>query len=100
MFFNILKKDLKCGRTMNIIILLFIILSVTFISGSANSIVSVTRSLDNFFDKAGVADLTAATIDKAQTVDFEKILEKDSALYNKIEHEDVRLVDSDADYSF
>ncbi len=97
MFFNILKKDLKCGRTMNIIILLFIILSVTFISGSANSIVSVTRSLDNFFDKAGVADLTAATIDKAQTVDFEKILEKDSALYNKIEHEDLMLVDSDAE---
>ncbi len=56
MFFDILKRDLKRKKTMNIIILLFVILSVMFISSSVMNLTAVTGSLDSFFDKAGVGD--------------------------------------------
>ena len=56
MFFDILKRDLKRKKTMNVIILLFVILSVMFISSSVMNLTSMTGSLDSFFDKAGVGD--------------------------------------------
>ncbi len=56
MFFDILKRDLKRKKTMNVIILLFVILSVMFISSSMMNLTAVTGSLDSFFDKAGVGD--------------------------------------------
>ena len=56
MFFDILKRDLKRKKTMNVIILLFVILSVMFISSSVMNLTAVTGSLDSFFDKAGVGD--------------------------------------------
>ena len=59
MFFDILKRDLKRKKTMNIIILLFVILSVMFVSSSVTNLTAVTGSLDSFFDKAGVGDYIA-----------------------------------------
>ena len=56
MFFDILKRDIKRKKTMNIIVLLFVILSVLFISSSANNLVAVSSSLDTFFDKSEVSD--------------------------------------------
>lgn len=56
MFFEILKRDLKRKKTMNVIVLLFVILSVMFISSSATNLIAVTGSLDSYFDKAGVGD--------------------------------------------
>ena len=56
MFFDILKRDLKRKKTMNVIILLFVIMSVMFISSSVMNLTAVTGSLDSFFDKAGVGD--------------------------------------------
>ena len=58
MFFDILKRDLKRKKTMNVIILLFVILSVMFISSSVMNLTAVTGSLDSFFDKAGIGDYT------------------------------------------
>ena len=58
MFFDILKRDLKRKKTMNVIILLFVILSVMFSSSSVMNLTAVTGSLDSFFDKAGVGDYT------------------------------------------
>ena len=58
MFFDILKRDLKRKKTMNLIILLFVIMSVMFISSSVMNLTAVTGSLDSFFDKAGVGDYT------------------------------------------
>ena len=58
MFFDILKRDLKRKKTMNVIILLFVIMSVMFISSSVMNLTAVTGSLDSFFDKAGVGDYT------------------------------------------
>lgn len=56
MFFDILKRDIRRKKTMNLIILMFIIFAVTFISSSVNNLVAVSSSLDSFFDKAGVSD--------------------------------------------
>lgn len=67
MYLNILKKDLKRKRTMNIILLLFIILAVMFVSSSANNLSAVTSSLDTYFDNAGVADYCIFTSEKVET---------------------------------
>ncbi len=53
MYFTILKKDLKRKKTMNIILLIFVILAATFIASSANNLITVNNALDNFFSKAG-----------------------------------------------
>ncbi len=93
MFFHILKKDLKRGRTMNTIILLFIIISVMFISGSINSMISVTSSLDNYFDKAGIPEVMCATYNRTETQTVEQVLEKDSGKISKIEYEPMWYMD-------
>lgn len=56
MYLQILEKDLKRKKTMNLILFLFIILAATFIAGSVNNMVSVMTALDNFFEKAQVPD--------------------------------------------
>lgn len=56
MFFHILKRDLKRKKTMNFIILLFVILAVTFIASSASNLSAVANSLDNYFEQADVGD--------------------------------------------
>lgn len=56
MFWRILKKDLKRKKTMNIIILLFVILCSMFAAASVNNIVAVIGGLDYYFEKAGIGD--------------------------------------------
>lgn len=56
MFWSILKKDLKRKKTMNVILLLFLILSAMFASASVNNIIAVTGGIENYFDEAGVPD--------------------------------------------
>ena len=58
MFFHILKRDLQRKKTMNFIILLFVILAVTFIASSASNLAAVVGSLDDYFDQADVGDYT------------------------------------------
>ena len=56
MFSRILKNDLKRKKTMNIILLLFVILSVTFASSSINIMISVYGGIDYFLEKANMSD--------------------------------------------
>ncbi len=56
MYLNILKKDLKRKKAMNVILLVFIILATMFVSSSVNNIVSVTTAMDNFFEISNVPD--------------------------------------------
>lgn len=74
MYLNILKKDLKRKKTMNIILLLFIILATTFVSGSVNNVVSITTALDSYFDMAGVPDYTVITMNKGATKNVVDVL--------------------------
>ncbi|HRR75488.1 MAG TPA: FtsX-like permease family protein [Ruminococcus sp.] len=60
MFWRILKKDLKRKKTMNIILLLFVIICSMFASASVNNIMAVTGGIDHYFDIAEVPDVTVS----------------------------------------
>ena len=84
MYLNILKKDLKSKKTMNMILLVFIILATMFVSSSANNIISVTSALDNYFEMAGAPDFMFATMNKAGIADIDSVISTATAI------EDVR----------
>ncbi len=80
MYLNILKKDLKRKRAMNVILLVFIILATMFVSSSVNNIISVTTALDNYFEMANAPDYLAASAEKSTDKDIYKSLENASAI--------------------
>ncbi len=80
MYLNILKKDLKRKKAMNIILLLFIILATMFVSSSVNNIINVTTALDNYFEMANVPDYLAATMNKNLSVDIDETVRGESAV--------------------
>lgn len=59
---SILKKDLKRKKTMNIIILLFVILATMFVASSVNNIVTVMNGTDYYFEKAEIGDQMILTM--------------------------------------
>ena len=63
MYLNILKKDLKRKKTMNVIVLLFVVLSAMFAASSVNNIAAVTAGIDYYFEKAGMTDYFVVTFD-------------------------------------
>ena len=80
MYLNILKKDLKRKRAMNIILLLFIILATMFVSSSVNNIINVTTALDGYFETANAPDYLAATMNKNLAVDIDETVGPASAV--------------------
>lgn len=70
MYINILKKDLKRKKTMNVILLLFVILASMFVSSSTNNIISVATALDDYFEMAGVPDFFAEISDNSSIDDI------------------------------
>ena len=82
MYRNILKKDLKRKKTMNAILLLFVILATMFVSSSANNILTVTTSLDRYMDMANAPDYLGMTMDKSLQVDIEEVLDSAQAIDN------------------
>ena len=68
MLLNILKKDLKRKRTMNIILFLFIVMATTFISSSVNNIISITNAMNHYIEKAGISDLSVCVFNNGGNV--------------------------------
>lgn len=62
MYLGILKRDLKRKKTMNTILLIFMILSVMFVSSSVNTMLSISSATDKFLDLSGANDYFVATI--------------------------------------
>lgn len=62
MFFKILKKDLKRKKSMNFILLIFIILATMFIASSVNNLLVATNSVDDFLESSKLSDYTVLTI--------------------------------------
>lgn len=85
MYLRILKKDLKRKKTMNIILLIFIILAATFIASSANNMVSVVSALDKYFAKANVPDYWLAMTAKEELGRFEDFARKNHYKYGVTE---------------
>ncbi len=82
MYLNILKKDLKRKKAMNIILLVFIILATMFVSSSVNNIISVTTALDHYFEMAGVPDYLAVTMNKAVAGNLDETLNNTESIDN------------------
>ncbi len=61
MYLKILKKDLKRKKTMNCILLLFVILSAMFSASSVNNILTVVGGVDYCLEKAGRAGYECRT---------------------------------------
>ena len=80
MYLNILKKDLKRKKAMNIILLLFIILATMFVSSSVNNIINVTTALDSYFEMANVPDYMIMTMNKSLAVDIDETLSEADAV--------------------
>lgn len=71
MFWRILKKDLKCKKTMNIILLLFVILCSMFAAAAVNNIIAVTGGIEHYFDAANVSDVNVQMFNSGES-DFEE----------------------------
>ena len=74
MYLQILKKDLKRKKAMNVILLVFIILASMFVSSGVNNIISVTTALDDYFEMADAPDYFAMTMNKSGAGDIDGIL--------------------------
>lgn len=67
---------------MNVILLIFIMLSAMFVSSSVNNILTVTTALDSYFEKADMPDYFVATKNNAYAPDIEEELNKISEIEN------------------
>lgn len=74
MFLRILKKDMKRKKTMNIILLLFVVISAMFAAASVNNILAVTGGLDYYFEKAGMTDYFIISRDSEGGNEAEELL--------------------------
>lgn len=104
MYLNILKKDLKRKKTMNVILLLFIILAVTFIASSINNVTAVMTALDSYFEKANVPDYWICATDPKETDKIEQFVKaKKLTLYSQellqMELEQISVEGEKLDYS-
>lgn len=61
MFWNILKKDLKRKKTMNIILFLFFVLASMFVASGLSNIITVMNGIDYYLDLAGIGDYMVIT---------------------------------------
>lgn len=80
MYLNILKKDLKRKKAMNMIALLFVVLATIFVASSVNNIVNVTTALDDYFEMANMPDYLMTTMNKNLAVDIDETLSSASAV--------------------
>ena len=71
MFWRILKKDLKRKKTMNIILLLFVILCSMLAAASVNNIIAVTGGIEHFIK---ISDAPDVMIDMPVDQDLDKKL--------------------------
>lgn len=72
MFFRILKKDLKRKKSMNIILLIFIILATTFLASSVNNLIAISESVDYFMGKAKTPDYIISSYNRGENKEFDK----------------------------
>ena len=72
MFMRILKKDLKRKKTMNIILLLFVIMCSMFAAASTNNIIAVTGGIEHYFEISNAPD---ATVDMRPNDEIKKEIE-------------------------
>lgn len=105
MYLSILKKDLKRKKTMNIILLLFIVLAVTFIAGGISNLASIVTAIDQYIEASELADYevflaTEQNADKMEQFIAEHDNITDSKLSKQLmlSRHEVNLNDKEIDY--
>lgn len=76
MLFHILKKDLKRKKTMNVILLLFIMMAATFLAASVNNLMVITGAVDHFLELANTPDLLTIAVSPEKESSIEKFLKE------------------------
>ncbi|MCQ2516838.1 MAG: ABC transporter permease [Saccharofermentans sp.] len=92
MFLRILKKDLKRRKTINIIMVLFVILASMFVSSGLNNVITVANGTDYYLDQAGVGDYVVLTRDSERNC-LDDILDSTDAI-SSYAIENIVMVDS------
>lgn len=80
MYFRILKRDLKRKKTMNTILLIFIILTALFVASSVSNIITVVPGMDNFFEAANVSDFFVIKQNLGNNMDVSEALQNIEAI--------------------
>ena len=62
MFFRILQRDLKRKKTMNFVLLLFIVLASMFFASSTNNLLAVNGAINHFMDISKVPDFFSVAL--------------------------------------
>ncbi len=75
MFFRILKKDLKRKKTMNVILLLFIILAAMFLSSSVDNLIAVNGAIDHFIEISKTPDFLSIALTDGKTDEIADFLQ-------------------------
>lgn len=104
MFLRILKKDLKRKRTMNVILLLFIILASMFLASSVDNLIAVNGAIDHFLEISKVPDCFVIALSDGRTDAIADFLKDQTAVseYEVIDgfnliNEDVTIMECQAD---
>ena len=80
MVLHILKKDLKRKKTMNVILLLFIIMAATFLASSVNNLITIAGAVDHFLEMANTPDQLIVMTGEEQRLPMDDFLEQCSAV--------------------
>lgn len=104
MFFHILKKDLKHKKTMNIILLIFIILATMFLASSVDNLMAVNGAIDHFLEISKVSDFVTFALNDGGEDKIAQFLEDNENIseYEVIDtfnliNEDIRILSCKAD---
>ena len=80
MLFRILKKDIKRKKTMNVILLLFVILASMFVASGLSNVVTVLNGTEYYLDKAELGTYIIFTQGDADNKKLEELLDKTKAV--------------------
>lgn len=99
MFIQILKKDLKRKKGMNLILFLLLILSSIFLAGGINNLLLTMNAIDYFFEKANVSDFYAMTMGAEENENRIEEWLKEEGLVEAVDEDSYLLIEKE-DNSF
>lgn len=80
MFFRILKKDLKRKKSMNVILLIFIMLATTFFASSVKNLLAISGSIEYFLEESKAPDYLIAAVDRCENDEINKWLKSSKCI--------------------
>lgn len=80
MLFHILKKDLKRKKTMNVILLLFIIMAATFLASSVNNLITITGAVDHFLELSKTPDFLVIMASENEKNEMDQFLQANDSV--------------------